>query len=68
MKYGKLVGLQEAKRTVLFTNGGKLSLHNVTTFDYSGEAFRIECNEGYVILYPDKVLGFIIDGVKVSRA
>lgn len=60
--YGKLTDLKEHKRTVLFTNGDKLSLHNVTSFDYSGTAYRIMSDEGYVILYPDKVLGFIIDG------
>ena len=50
----------EKTREVIFTSGYSKTFHNVKWFDNSGNWLRIGCNEGYVLLNPDKILCIIV--------
>jgi len=58
--------VNEAKRIVVSDTGYRLSLHGVTEVDLSGNYVRLLCNEGYVLINPDKVFAHIITGEKVA--
>jgi hypothetical protein len=48
--------VNEKWRIIHFDNGQKLTLHNVTNVDISGNYVRIMCDEGYVMYDPERVL------------
>lgn len=57
---GKKISLNETRRTIVFDNGWRLDLHNVTSFDPSGTHLRIRAEEGFVIVNPARVLCHIV--------
>lgn len=57
---GKQVAVNENRRTIVFTSGNRLDLHNVVWFDKSGTHLRLKSDEGYTIVNPDKVEYHII--------
>ncbi len=59
------IELNEKCRRVVSINGHEQRLHNVTSLDISGSWTRIHSDEGYVLINPDNVLMYIIDGKAV---
>lgn len=57
--------VDEAKRVIRFENGTKLTLTNVTGFSNDDTTLGFRCDQGFVIVHPDKVLYQKIDGEKV---
>lgn len=55
----------ENKRVVRFTNGSKLTLTNVTGVSNDDTTLGVQCDQGFVILYPEKILYMKIAGEKV---
>ena len=52
----------EKKRKVVFLDGQHLNLRNVTKINHMGTWLRIWSDEGFVLIDPNKVLYYIIDG------
>lgn len=50
MAKSQQVKVNETRRQIVFTNGERLDLHNVTTFDPSGTWLRLWSDEGVTIL------------------
>lgn len=57
--------VQEIKRVIRFENGTKLTLHNVTGVSNDDTTLGFRCDEGFVIVNPDKVLYHKVTGEKV---
>lgn len=57
---GHRIAVDEERRTIHFTNGDRMDLHNVTHFDCSGTWLRIWCDEGLVVVDPDKINAHVI--------
>lgn len=55
MAKSQQVEVNEKRRQIVFTNGERLDLHNVTAFDPSGTWLRIWSDEGMTLLNPDKI-------------
>lgn len=60
-----ILKVNEKKRIVVTTTGYRLSLHEVTEVDLSGNWVRVLCKQGYVLINPQHVLAYIIEGDKV---
>lgn len=59
------IKVNEKKRIVVSDTGYRLSLHDVTEVDLTGNWTRLQCRQGYVLINPDKVLAHIITGNRV---
>jgi len=57
--------VNEKKRVIRFENGTKITLTNVTGVSNDDTTVGIKCDQGFVILNPDKILYHKIDGEKV---
>jgi hypothetical protein len=57
--------VSEKTRTIRFENGTKVTLHNVTGVSNDDTTLGLRCDEGFVIINPNKVLYHKIDGEKV---
>lgn len=57
--------VNEKTRKVRFTTGTSLTLKNVTGVSNDDTTLSIRCDQGWVILYPDKILYMKIAGEKV---
>jgi len=57
---GTKVAVSEPRRTIVFDNGERLDLHNVTAFDPSGTWLRLWSDEGFSLLNPERILYHII--------
>ena len=55
MSISSRVSVTEKLRQIVFENGERLDLYNVTSFDPSGTTLRIWSDEGMTILNPDKI-------------
>ena len=56
MASSQKITVDEARRTIVFTDGQRLELRNVTAFNSSGTWLRVWSDEGYIILDPAKIL------------
>lgn len=56
--------VNEAKRTIRFKNGTKLTLTNVTGVSNDDTTIGLRCDRGFVILNPAEILYHVIDGEK----
>lgn len=57
--------VNEKTRVIRFETGVKLTLRNVTGVSNDDTTLGFQCDEGFVIVNPDKVLYHKIDGKKV---
>ena len=56
--------VEEKKRVIRFENGSKLTLTNVVGVSNDDTTIGFKCDQGFVIVMPDKVLYHKIDGEK----
>jgi len=56
MAKSQQVKVQEKRRQIVFRDGQRLDLHNVTAFDPSGSWLRLWSDEGLTILNTDLIL------------
>ena len=56
MASSQTVEVQEARRTIVFTDGQRLELSNVTAFNNSGTWLRVWSDEGFFLLNTKKIL------------
>ena len=49
------VTVKESRRTIVFTNGARLELSNVTGFNSSGTWLRIWSDEGFFLLNTENI-------------
>ena len=54
------IQVKEKFRTIAFIDGTKTTFHNIKWFDNSGNWLRIGCNEGYILLNPEKIKYIIV--------
>ena len=57
--------VNEKSRVIRFTTGTKITLTNVTGVSNDDTTLGFQCDQGFVIVYPEKVLYHKIDGKKV---
>ena len=55
MASSQQVEVREARRTIVFRDGMRLELSNVTAFNSSGTWLRIWSDEGYFLLNPKRI-------------
>ena len=55
MAESQKVFVNEKRRQIVFCDGQRLDLHNVTAFDPSGTHLRIWADEGLAIINPENV-------------
>lgn len=53
---GEPIKVNEAKRTIVFANGGSTEVTNVTEVDNRGTYLRLTCDQGYFLINPEHVL------------
>ncbi|NRA77828.1 MAG: hypothetical protein HRU18_06440 [Pseudoalteromonas sp.] len=56
--------VNENKRVIRFENGTKLTLTNVVGVSNDDTTIGLKCDQGFVIVNPDKILYHKIDGEK----
>ena len=60
MASSQTVQVNEARRSIIFTDGHRLELSNVTSYNSSGTWLRIWSDEGFIIVNPKKILYHMI--------
>jgi len=60
MASSQTVEVEEARRSIIFTDGQRLELSNVTAFNASGTWLRLWSDEGYIVVNPKKILYHMI--------
>lgn len=58
--------VKERKRTICFEGGYKANFHNVTEVMLDGNWLRFNCDEGFLLLNPEKILYIQIDAAEIS--
>lgn len=56
MASSQTIDTNESRRTIVFTDGQRLELSNVTAWNSSGTWLRIWADEGFIILNVKKIL------------
>ena len=65
VKFNGDIAVDEAKRTIYFSDGGRATFKNVKWFNANGSFLRLGSDEGYVLANTKNINYMVVEGERV---